>query len=275
MDGIVINIDPVAFHVGGLEVRWYSLAILTAVIVAVIISAREAKRKGINPEVIGSGAIWAVVGGIIGARVFHVMEHLDYYSANPSQLLRFEGLAIWGAVVGGAIALLIFTKRRQLPFLRLADVIVPGLLVAQIIGRLGCIVNGDAYGNVTSLPWGFIYTHPDAMIPSRLMNVPTHPYPVYEMLWNGMVLLIILRLRRHFKTDGMLLLSYLAFYAVGRFALSFVREEKIWFWGLQEAQVIALLALTGVMAASFYIHFKRQSQKEYSPALSSTIGENV
>jgi len=252
-DGITINIDPVAFQIGALEVRWYSLAILTAVLTAILIASRGAKRKGIDPQEIGSVAIWAVLGGIIGARLFHVMENLDHYASNPSDLMEFKGLAIWGAVAGGAVAVFVYAKIRNLPFMRLADVIVPGLLVAQIIGRFGCIVNGDAYGDVTGLPWGFIYSHPDAEIPSRLANVPTHPYPVYEMLWNGVILMIILGLRRHLKADGMLLLSYLSFYSVGRFALSFVREEKIWFWELQEAQVIAIVMFIASIAMLFYI----------------------
>lgn len=260
MNGIVINMDPVAFQIGGLEIRWYSIAILMAVLAAVVITAREAKRKGIDPQEIGSGAVWAVLGGIIGARAFHVMENLAYYASNPSQLMEFQGLAIWGAVAGGGMAILVYAKVRGLPFMRLADAIVPGLLVAQIIGRFGCIVNGDAYGDATGLPWGFVYNHPDAEIPSRLANVPTHPYPVYEMFWNGAVLLVILILRRHLKTDGMLFLSYLSFYAVGRFALSFVREEKIWFWGLQEAQVIAMVVFASSIGALLYMAAKNSKR---------------
>ena len=254
MNGIIINIDPVAAHIGGIEIRWYSLAILTAVIVGTWIAAREAKGKGIDPGDIYSLAIWVVLGGILGARLFHVIENLGYYADNPADLMKFEGLAIWGAVAGGGVATVIYTRLRQLPLRRMADVTVPGLLVGQIIGRLGCIVNGDAYGDVTGLPWGFIYKHPDASIPSRLLNVPTHPYPVYEMIWNAVILLTVLFfLRRYLKTDGMLFLSYLSFYAVGRFALSFVREEKVWFWGLQEAQVVAIVVLALSAGAILYL----------------------
>jgi len=253
LSGIIIDIDPVAIQIGGTEIRWYSLAIMTGVIVGTLIAAREGKKKGINPEDIYSLSLWVVLGGIIGARLFHVMENLGHYVDNPSDLMEFQGLAIWGAVAGGGIATVIYARIKQLPFKRLADAIVPGLLVGQIIGRLGCIVNGDAYGDETGLPWGFIYKHPEASIPKGLMNVPTHPYPVYEMLFNGIILLALIGfLRRYLKTDGTLFLSYLSLYAVGRFVLSFVREEKIWFWGLQEAQVIAMIIFAASIGLLFY-----------------------
>ncbi len=263
---MTINIDPVIFQLGGLEIRWYSLAVLTAVIAAVLIGAREAQKKGIAREEVYSLALWVVLGGVVGARLFHVMENLDYYFDNPSEILHFEGLAIWGALVGGSVAAVVYARVRHLSLPRLFDAAVPALLVAQIIGRLGCIVNGDAYGDVTGLPWGFTYTNPDSMIPARYFGVPTHPYPVYEMLWNATALLILLRLRRYLKVDGTLFLSYLLFYAVGRFALTLVREEKVWFWGLQEAQVIALVVFAASIAALLHI-VNRSSRKGQAEAV--------
>ncbi len=147
----------------------------------------------------------------------------------------------------------LYAKRRSLPLARLADGAVPALLVGQIIGRIGCIVNGDAYGGTTGLPWGFVYSHPDALIPGHLWGIPTHPYPVYEMIWNLAILLSLWLVRTRVKTDGLLFFSYIFLYSLGRFVLSFVRQEKIWFWGLQEAQVIALIALLASILAIAYL----------------------
>ena len=261
MNGIVISIDPVIFSIGDLEIRWYSLAIMLAIAVGILITVRQANKKGIAPREIRSGALWVVISAVLGARLFHVIDHFDYYMSNPSQIFQFQGLAIWGAMVGGGLALVLYTRIRHLPLGRLVDALVPGLIVAQIIGRIGCIINGDAYGGVTDLPWAFIYTNPGALIPDNLLGVPTHPYPVYEMIWNAMVLIVVLRLGRHFKKDGLVFLSYLSLYSVGRIILTFVRQENIILGGLQQAQMIALLTIAASVALMVYISRKKQVHK--------------
>jgi phosphatidylglycerol---prolipoprotein diacylglyceryl transferase len=259
MNGIIININPVIFHLGPFELRWYSLAIVAAVIAATAISVRRSKEVGIAPDQIYSLALWAVLAGVIGARAFHVIDHWSHYAANPGQILQFQqgGLAIWGALAGGAIAAVVFARANNLSFLKLADTLTPGLLVGQMIGRIGCIVNGDAAGGLTTLPWAFIYTNPNAMVPADLFGLPTHPYPVYDMLWNGLTLLVVLQLGRRYRMVGLTFLAYLASYSIGRFVFTFVRQENIWFWGLQEAQVIALVGFAASVAALFVLARKR------------------
>ena len=255
MNGIVINIDPVIFRLGAFELRWYSLTVILAIVAAVLITAYLGKKKGIAREEINSLALWVVISGIVGARLFHVIDRFDYYAGDPLQILQFQqgGLAIWGALAGGGVALIIYTNIKHMPLGRLADALAPALLTAHIIGRFGCIINGDAYGGVTGLPWAFIYTHPNALIPPNLFGLPTHPYPVYEIIWDAIALLVILRLGRHFKKDGLVFLSYLSLYSLGRFVLTFVRQETITLWGLQQAQVIALLTLVASLVAMMYL----------------------
>ncbi|MFC2003812.1 prolipoprotein diacylglyceryl transferase [Chloroflexota bacterium] len=259
MNGIVIDIDPLLFRIGGFELRWYSLAIMLAVVAAVLIASHQGKKKGIATEEIYSLALWVLIAGMAGARLLHVIDQFDYYAANPPQIWQFQqgGLAIWGALAGGGAATVAHTKIRRMPLGRLADALAPALLTAHIIGRVGCIVNGDAYGSVTSLPWGFIYTHPSAVIPPNLFGLPTHPYPVYEIIWNAIALILILQLGRHFKKDGLVFLSYLSLYSLGRFVLSFVRQENITLWGLQQAQIIAMLTLLSSLVAIMYLARKR------------------
>jgi len=267
MNGIVINIDPVIFHFGSLGLRWYSVAIMLAIVAATFIAAREAAKRGFIADDIYAMVPLVVMGGLVGARLFHVIDRWEFYAANPLSIFQLQqgGLAIWGGLFGGAVVVLIYARLKRLPLRRLADSLVPALLIAQIIGRFGCIVNGDAYGDVTSLPWAFIYVHPGAVIPDRLFAMPTHPYPVYEMLWNGAVLLGLLAFRRRFRADGMLFLSYLSFYSVGRFLLSFVRRENLIFWDLQQAQLLAMMILIISLGALLYLWRKSHD----NPALTS------
>jgi phosphatidylglycerol:prolipoprotein diacylglycerol transferase len=263
MNGISIGIDPIIFQVGTFEFRWYTLAIIAAIATALVIVVKEGRRKGIEVEKIYSLVPWVILAGIIGARLFHVIDHWEYYTANPVQIIQMQngGLAIWGVVFGGGLAIFLYTKLKHIPTGLLFDAFVPALLAAQIVGRLGCIINGDAYGGITSLPWGFIYTHPDTLIPADLFAVPTHPYPVYEIIWNGMILFTIMILRRRFTTDGVLFASYLSFYAIGRFVLSFVRQENTFIWGLQQAQITALVILVVSLGMLLYLQIKASKGK--------------
>ncbi len=241
---IHIGIDPVIFHVGAFSLRWYSLAIMVAIGVSVWFIAREFKRKQIDDSNYGNIAIWAIASGIIGARVFHLLDDLGYYLDHPAQMLDFQsgGLAIYGAVIGGFIGVVIGCKLYRVPVLPVIDAVAPGLVLAQAIGRFGCIVNGDAWGARTDGPFAFVYTNPDAFLPQRLLNQPTHPYPVYDMALNLIVFGVLMRLRtRDDIPNGALFAIFVLLYGVGRFFLSYLREEKVWFWGLQEAQVIAVL----------------------------------
>ncbi len=259
MNGIVINIDPVIFQVGGFELRWYGVAIMLAVAAAVLIAAQQSKKKGIAPLEIYSLAFWAVIAGLVGARLVHVLDHFGYYVNNPFEVLQVQqgGLAIWGALAGGGLVVVLYARIKHIPLGRFADALAPALLTAHIIGRLGCVINGDAYGGVTGMPWGFIYAHPNALIAPSLFGLPTHPYPAYEIIWNAIALLVIWQVGRHFKKDGLVFLSYLSLYSLGRFVLTFVRQENVTLWGLQQAQIIGLLGFLIALLAMMYLARER------------------
>ncbi len=262
--GITININPIIWQWGTFQVSWHAIASLLAVIAAIVLAVFEGKKKGIPAMEIYSLVPWVLIAGIIGARLFHVADHWNYYANHPVQIVMVQegGLAVWGALIGGAIAVIAYLKLKRSPVLQFLDVLVPALLAAQIIGRIGCTINGDAWGGPTALPWGFTYINPGASISATLLGVPTHPYPVYEMIWNGLILLVLLKLRPNFRTNGILFLSYLLFYCLGRIVLTSVRQETVLFWGLQEAQVVAVVISIITMIGLAFLWLKQNKFKQ-------------
>lgn len=242
---ITISIDPIIFSLGHLHVRWYSLIVVTAILVGVWLTAREAQRKGFKKEDIYDGALWVVLGGLLGARLFHVLDHWpDMFAANPIRALYVweGGLAIWGGVAGGLLAVTILARRRGWRLPRLLDAVAPGLVLAQAIGRAACIITGDAMGKPTNGPLGFAYTSPNAMVPQ--LGVYYTPMPVYEIIANLGIFTVIWQLRKRNWPDGLLFLVYLSLYSVERFLLAFTSSYQIVAFGMTQSQIAALAGLT-------------------------------
>ena len=240
MNLIEIGINPVAFGFGPFEVRWYGIMVVLAVVAIIIITLLEAKRVRISEEHIYSVALWAVIGGVMVSRLVHVIDKWDYYMAHPEQITRFEGLSVYGAVIGAMAAVLIYAWVKKLSFWQLGDVAAPGALLGQAIGRIGCTINGCCYGLPTSMPWAVIYTNPRSYAP---LGVPLHPTQIYHLLWNLVAFGIIWGLRRRLKPQGTLFLSYLALYAVGDLGIRSVRAGEPFLFGIQQAQLIGIVIL--------------------------------
>ncbi len=237
---IIISIDPVIFKIGIFSLHWYAVMVVLAILAVIFIATKEAKRVGISSQVIYSVALWAVIAGMVGSRLLHIIDEWDYYMAHPRQILGFEGQTIYGAVLGALVATLIYSLVNKLSFWKLGDIIAPGAVVGQAIGRVGCLINGCCYGLPSSLPWAVTYTHPNSYAP---LGVSTHPAVVYQLLWNLLVFGILWKLRGRLKPEGNLLLLYLALYSIGDFGIRFFREGEPFLFGLYQAQVIGLLVL--------------------------------
>jgi phosphatidylglycerol:prolipoprotein diacylglycerol transferase len=241
---ITININPVAFSIGAFEVRWYGIMVVLAVVAVIVIALREAKRVGLAADHIYSVGLWAIIAGIIVSRLFHIIDKWDYYMAHPEQIIRFEGLAIYGAVIGALLAVLIYCWVKKLSFWLIGDIIAPGAILGQAIGRIGCTINGCCYGLPTSLPWGVVYTNPASYCP---LGGEFQPTQIYHLLWNLIGFGILWSLRRRLKPNGSLFLLYLAVYAAGDLSIRFVRAGEPFrsgmFFNMQEAQLIGIIVL--------------------------------
>ena len=227
---------------------WHGFFSFIAVATAVYLVGRWAPMKAIDPDDIYSIAIWAILGGIIGARIVHVVDNWGFYQHNLLQILFIwsGGIGIWGAILGGFIGGAAYALMQKHPVGVIADLTAPSLLLVQSIGRIGDILNGEHCARVATefiLAFNWIRPESDARVCANGVGVPVQPVIAYEMLWNLGALFIIWKLRDRIKPDGMLFALYLALYAVGRFFVTFLRQDKVWTLGLQEAHFIAILVL--------------------------------
>lgn len=234
----------IAFRIGPLTIAWYGIIIVAATLVAAYVAQYEAKRRGDDPEHVWNGFLWCLVLGVVGARLYHVIDKLDYYLQNPLQILntRAGGLGIIGAVAGGALGLWIYSRRSKLSFLHWADIATPGLLLAQAIGRWGNFLNQELYGYPTDLPWG-IRIDPIHRLPEFAEFERFHPTFLYESLWNvaGFALfMIVARKLASRLMDGDLLLLYGIYYPIGRFLVEFQRPDAWTIGPLATAQWLSL-----------------------------------
>lgn len=252
----------IAFQIGPFAVRWYGIMITLGVISTLTVAVFEAKRRGENWEHVLNAALIVIPMGIVGARLYHVIDRWDFYSQNPVLIFGGAGLGIFGAVIGGAIGLLIYTRWKKLSTLRWMDIVAPGLILAQAIGRWGNYFNQELYGYPTDLPWA-IYIEPAHRLPGFENYSRFHPLFFYESMWNllGFTLLMLLgRKLRNRLIDGDIFLMYAIFYSSGRIFLERLKPEVWTLGGFPTASWISIIAIVVSVAVIAYRHY-RHSRK--------------
>jgi phosphatidylglycerol:prolipoprotein diacylglycerol transferase len=238
---IIISINPIAFTIGDISVRWYGIMVALAVVELILWMVWRIRRgANISYDRVITVALIAIPSGIIVSRLLHIIDLWSFYMANPGLLLDFSGLTIWGAILGATLGIWIYSRFTKFRFGYFMDVITPGVLLAQAIGRVGCTINGCCYGKETSLPWGVIYTNPNSYAP---VGVAVQPTQLYEMAFLLAVFGVLFWLRKRFRPDGSLFLIYLGLYSAWRLGIGFIREGTNFLFGLQQAQVIGIIVL--------------------------------
>jgi phosphatidylglycerol:prolipoprotein diacylglycerol transferase len=248
----------VAFQIGRISVHWYGILIATGVLAAIGIAIVEARRRGEATAHVVNVALIVVPLGVIGARLYHVIDQWDYYMQNPGMIIGGQGLGIFGAVIGGVLGLIIYTRWKKLSTLRWLDIVAPGLILAQAIGRWGNFFNQELYGYPTDLPWG-IYIDPAHRVSGYESFSHFHPLFFYESLWNllGFAGLMVVGRKFHSRLrDGDIFFLYVIHYSVGRFFLEGLKIDVWTIAGIPTARWITGLAILAAIAVIVFRHYK-------------------
>ena len=260
---ITLNIDPVIVSFGHIAVRWYGVFIVLGLMIGVWLAAREAKRKGLNPNHIYDALLWVLPAGLIGARLLHVIDNWSMHEANLLTIIGGDGLAIYGGLIGGLLGVMAYARAHRLNLVQVLDAAAPAVPLGQAIGRVGCFINGCNYGYRTDGTWGVVWTSPNAMAP---LNVPLQPAQLYELVWDLFVFWVVWQLRARVKGDGTLIAIYAALYSFGRFFISALRPDNLYFAELRQAQVIALAVFVMAVPLALWLNRRALTRVRYGQA---------
>jgi phosphatidylglycerol:prolipoprotein diacylglycerol transferase len=249
---IKIGIDPVAFTIGGLKIHWYGIMIAIGLYAGIQVALRDSARRGISRDQLLNTALVAAVLGIVGGRLYYVVQNNpSFFLHHPSQILAVwqGGMAFYGAIFGGALALVISAWRWHVPIWSLLDVGALGMTIGQAFGRVGNIVNGDIVGYKTN-GWGFEYTNPNTFGP---LNTPVQPANLYELLISLGLFVLLWSLRKRIHPEGMLAMMYVVLYSITQFLIFFVRDNIVILFGLKQAQVTAIVVIILTLPVIAYL----------------------
>ncbi len=238
------KLNPVAFELFGRPVMWYGVIISVGMILAVLYVLYRAKHnENIKTDDVFDFAIWAIPLGVIGARIYYVATKFeDYKAETPLETFKnciaiWEGgIAIYGAIIGGALGLVIVSMLKKIKPLKAFDMVAPGVMIAQAIGRWGNFCNAEAYGGQTSLPWRMGIRNDE-----HISTVFVHPTFLYESLWNILGFVLINLFYKKKKYDGQILVMYLTWYGFGRMLIEGLRTDSLYVGSFRISQVIGFL----------------------------------
>ena len=267
--------DPVFFRLFGFPIYWYGIAYAVGLAVVYWVVIREARFRGLDENLVGTGMIVVAVAALIGGRLYHVIDQWQLYQAHPITALLpltvqpdgsyafsgFTGLGVPGGIISGTVAAILYIRWQKQDFWQWADAVAPGLFVMQAIGRWGNFFNQELYGPPTSLPWGIRIdcAHRVVDFPCTLYPDPTYFQPLflYESLSGliGALVLIWLARRRSSRLiSGDLLLIFFVWYGLTRFALEFLRHDNWTFFGVPTAQIVTVGFILVGLVGLWYRH---------------------
>ncbi|HCY1567241.1 diacylglyceryl transferase [Staphylococcus aureus] len=268
--GIVFNyIDPVAFNLGPLSVRWYGIIIAVGILLGYFVAQRALVKAGLHKETLVDIIFYSALFGFIAARIYFVIFQWPYYAENPSEIIKIwhGGIAIHGGLIGGFIAGVIVCKVKNLNPFQIGDIIAPSIILAQGIGRWGNFMNHEAHGGPVSRAFLEQLHLPNFIIENMYINGQYyHPTFLYESIWDVAGFIILVNIRKHLKL-GETFFLYLTWYSIGRFFIEGLRTDSLMLTSnIRVAQLVSILLILISISLIVYRRIK------YNPPLYSKVG---
>ncbi len=240
--------NPIAFTIFGVDVRWYGIFMASGILIASFILMKLSEKKGYSNDLIYDLILVIVPSGIIGARTYYVIFEWDNYKGDFYKIinLRGGGLAIHGAIIAGLLSAYIYCKIKKINFLEILDMAAPGIILAQAIGRWGNFANSEAHGGPTDLPWAIV-----------VEGQKVHPTFLYESLWNFMVFILLMYLYKRKKFDGQIFLNYAILYSLARFFIEGLRTDSLMWGSIRVAQFISVV----IILVSLLVYYMKIKEK--------------
>jgi phosphatidylglycerol---prolipoprotein diacylglyceryl transferase len=252
--------NPIAFSVFGLAIRWYGILIATGILLALLVARFNCSLRGFDYDTMLDTALICLPFGIIGARLYYVIFEFSSYNGNILEMLniRHGGLAIHGGIIFAVTAGYFFSRHRKISFLALADAAAPSIIIAQALGRWGNFFNQEAHGGPVS--YEFIKHFP--MFIQNGMNIGGtyyHPTFLYESTWNILVFLILMYILRKSRKPGIVFFSYLGLYSLGRFFIEGLRTDSLMLGPIRVAQLVSLAGI--IICVAFLIYSRKKASR--------------
>lgn len=256
--------NPIMFSLFGMDFRWYSVLILISAIIGIILFIVEGKRFKLDKDFLFNLAFWVIIFGFIGARLYYCLFNFELYKDNLIDIIKIweGGLAIHGGLIAGFITLIIYCKNHNVYPLKICDMAVVPVILAQAIGRWGNFFNSEAYGSAVSYFTLKEWHIPDFIINGMYINgLYYHPTFFYESLWCllGFIVLLVIRRMKYIK-KGMLSCIYVMWYSVGRFFIEALRTDSLMIGAFKQAQIISIVLF--VVALCVFMVLSRKGKYE-------------
>ncbi|EOB7558645.1 prolipoprotein diacylglyceryl transferase [Staphylococcus aureus] len=268
--GTVFNyIDPVAFNLGPLSVRWYGIIIAVGILLGYFVAQRALVKAGLHKDTLVDIIFYSALFGFIAARIYFVIFQWPYYAENPSEIIKIwhGGIAIHGGLIGGFIAGVIVCKVKNLNPFQIGDIVAPSIILAQGIGRWGNFMNHEAHGGSVSRAFLEQLHLPNFIIENMYINGQYyHPTFLYESIWDVAGFIILVNIRKHLKL-GETFFLYLTWYSIGRFFIEGLRTDSLMLTSnIRVAQLVSILLILISISLIVYRRIK------YNPPLYSKVG---